>query len=85
GRSSSVAKTDGRTQPRPHGDVDGNRRPAPPRPDVDGNRFDGNRGNGGRAPGADGNRAPHGQGRGTGGRPAQRPALFAAKPGSGNR
>ena len=84
GRSSSVAKTDGRTQPRPHGDVDGNRRPAP-RPDVDGNRFDGNRGNGGRAPGADGNRAPHGQGRGTGGRPAQRPALFAAKPGSGNR
>ena len=79
GRSSSVAKTDGRTQPRAHGDVDGNRRPAP-RPDVDGNR-----GNSGRAPGADGNRAPHGQGRGTSGRPAQRPALFAAKPGSGNR
>ena len=99
GRGSAPAKPAGRPQaPRARGEVDGNRaarngegrvvdgnRAAPRRADVDGNRIDANRGNGGRRPDVDGNRATQGQDRRPGARPAQRAALFAAKPGNGNR
>jgi ATP-dependent RNA helicase RhlE len=57
-------------------DVDGNRISNTSRPDADGNRLANNR-----RPEADGNRAGQGQNR----RPAPRAALFAAKPGNGNR
>ncbi len=70
-------------------EVDGNRVSNNNRPEVDGNRtgntsradVDGNRIANNRRPEANGNRARQGQDR----RPAPRAALFAAKPGNGNR
>ncbi len=72
-------------------EVDGNRIGNTRRPDVDGNRVantgvnrpevDGNRITNNSRPEANGNRAGQGQNR----RPAPRAALFAAKPGNGNR
>ncbi len=83
GRPQPRREVDGNRAPRSGGprEVDGNRMP-PPRADVDGNRIDTTR----RAD-VDGNRRPDtganrsGQNR----RPAPRAALFAAKPGNGNR